>query len=165
VAVEVALELRIPSLPAPVALGTDHLDDLAPPGDQLGQALRLDVGQRPSLRPKTFGEQRDHQSIEGVGLGEATERPGEIADLPRVDDRERQLGAAERCGDGNLEAARRLENYQGRCRLAETRDQPLQAGVVTAHGEGLARRHPPDDLAKRVTAPGGAHTSWNYPGL
>jgi hypothetical protein len=40
-----------------------------------------------------------------VGLGEATERPGAIPDLTRVDDRERQLGAAKRRGDGDLEAA------------------------------------------------------------
>jgi hypothetical protein len=133
VAVEVALQLRIPGLPAPVALGTDHLDDLAPPGDQLGQALYLGIGQRPGLRPDAFGEQRDHLSIEGVGIGAAAERPDEIADLPRVDHRERQLGAAERCGDSDLEAASRLENHQSRHHLAEPRDQPLQAGVVTRH--------------------------------
>lgn len=60
---------------------------------------------RPRLRPNALGKQRDHLGVQGVGLGEATERPGAIPDLTRVDDRERQLGAAQRRGDGDLEAA------------------------------------------------------------
>ena len=72
-----------------------------------------DAGARPTrqplrgraLRPNAFGKQRDHLGVQGVGLGEATERPGAIPDLTRVDDRERQLGAAQRRGDGDLEAA------------------------------------------------------------
>jgi hypothetical protein len=76
VGVEVALQAWIPSLAAAVALGADHLDDLAPAGDQLGQPLRLGVGQRPGLRPDAFGEQRDRLGVEGVGLGEAPRAPG-----------------------------------------------------------------------------------------
>lgn len=70
------------------------------------------AGARPASRcaaaapaERAFGKQRDHLGVQGVGLGEATERPGAIPDLTRVDDRERQLGAAQRRGDGDLEAA------------------------------------------------------------
>ena len=48
---EVALQARLPSLAPPIALGTDHLDDPAPAGDQLRQPLRPGVGERPRLRP------------------------------------------------------------------------------------------------------------------
>jgi hypothetical protein len=73
-------------------------------------------------------------------LARRPERPGEIPDLPWVDHRKRQLGAAQRRGDGDLEAAGRLEDDQGRLRLIQTRHQLLQAGMVTGHGEGLTRR-------------------------
>jgi hypothetical protein len=51
---------------------------------------------------------------------------------------ERQLGAAQRRGDGDLEPAGRLEHDQGGRRLTQMGDQPLQAGMVTGDGEGLA---------------------------
>ena len=58
--VEVALELRIPGLAA-VALGADHLDDLAPAGDQPGQ--------------DALGELRDGLGFQRIGLSEAAEQP------------------------------------------------------------------------------------------
>jgi hypothetical protein len=51
---------------------------------------------------------------------------------------ERQLGAAQRRGDDDLEPAGRLEHDQGGRRLTQMGDQPLQAGMVTGDGEGLA---------------------------
>jgi hypothetical protein len=50
VGVEVALQAWVPSLAAAVALGADHLHDLAPAGDQLGHPLRLGVGERPGAK-------------------------------------------------------------------------------------------------------------------
>jgi hypothetical protein len=57
-----------------------------------------------------LGEQRDRLGVEPVGLGEPAGGAGEGADPVRVDDGERQPGAGERGGDGDLEAAGGLEH-------------------------------------------------------
>ena len=41
--------------------------------------------------PMLAVKQRDHLGVQGVGLGEATERPGAIPDLTRVDHRSGSL--------------------------------------------------------------------------
>ena len=79
---------------AAVALGHDHLDDLAAARHQLAQGLRLGIGNRPRRRPDRLGEMRDRRGIEAVGLGEPAGGAGEIADLARVDHRQRQLRRA-----------------------------------------------------------------------
>ena len=121
VAVEIALQFGNPDLAAPVASAPVISTILAPAGDQLGQPLCLGVGQGPRLRPDAFGEQSDHLGIQGIGLGKTTDYPSEIPDLARIDDRQRQLGAAQRSGHGDLETAGRLEHDQGRRHLVEPR--------------------------------------------
>ena len=111
---------------AAVSFGGHHLDDLAPSGNQLAERAGLVVGQRPGLRVDRLGEVGDRLGVEGVGLGELAGRAGEVADLARVDHRQRQPGGAQRRGHRRLVAAGRLECCSARGLRADRRDNLLK---------------------------------------
>jgi hypothetical protein len=125
---------------AAVALGGHHLDDLAPPHDQFSQGLGRGVGQRARLGMDAFGEQGDRLGIERVGLGQPPERAGEVADLARVDHRQRQSRSGERRGHHRLEAAGGFQHHERRRQRRQALDQAFQAFAVARDGEGLTRR-------------------------
>jgi hypothetical protein len=60
-------------------------------------------GRGSGLRQRA-AEGGEHAGVEGVGLGEPPGGAGEVADLAGIDDRERQVGASEGGGHGQLEA-------------------------------------------------------------
>ena len=60
-----------------LAFCRDHLDDLAPAGDKIGEQLCRRVGELPKLRFSGFGKVRDHGGIDRIGLGALAERLGE----------------------------------------------------------------------------------------
>ena len=88
-----------------LALGADHLDDLPPPGNQIGQQPRGFVGQGPRLGPGRLGEVGDDGGIDRIGLGTLADRLGEGADLGRIDDDDRQPCSRQRRRRDGLEAA------------------------------------------------------------
>ena len=123
-----------------VALGGHHLDDLAPAGDQLCERAGLFVGHRPGRRRDRFGEMGDRRGVQGVGLGELAGRPGEVADLARVDHRQRQARRTQRRRHRDLVAAGRLQHDQRRIEPAQPVRQIFQAFAVARDGKGLPRR-------------------------
>jgi hypothetical protein len=79
----------------PIGLHANHFHHLAAARDQFSQALAVGVGKRAWFGPNTFSEQGDDLCIERIGLGEPSGRTGKIADLPWVDDGERETGASQ----------------------------------------------------------------------
>jgi hypothetical protein len=65
----------------PLALGDDHLDDLASPSHKIGQKPGLFVGHRPDVRFGHLDEMGDHRRVDRIGLGPFAERLGEGAHL------------------------------------------------------------------------------------
>jgi hypothetical protein len=76
----------------PVGLHADHLDELPTTGDQLGQGLRLGLGDRPRFGADAFGGRGDDFGVERVGLGQPPGSAGEVADLAGIDHGQRQAG-------------------------------------------------------------------------
>ena len=81
--------------------------DLAPP---TGRGRRGGPSQvfpkRPCLWTHALGEKGDHLRVERVGLGQAAHRAGEVSDLARVNDTERQPNAGQGRRNSGFEAAR-----------------------------------------------------------
>jgi hypothetical protein len=76
------------------------------------------------------GKQRQHGGIEGVRLGQAPDRLGKVAHLPRIDHGDRHARERERGHDVGFIAAGRFEHHQRRGELLDMRDQGLAPGLV-----------------------------------
>lgn len=74
-----------------VFLRHDHLDHLAPTGDEVaeGHAAGFDMGGL--RRPHGPAKLSNHKRVEAVRLGQPSARPGKVANPPRIDDRHRAL--------------------------------------------------------------------------
>ena len=96
VGVETLRQALVAGLPAAIAFGADHLDDLLAAGNQFTQLAGRLVGNRFRLGADALGEQGDGHRVEAVGLGEPAGSPREVADLPGIDDRQWQAGAGKR---------------------------------------------------------------------
>ena len=82
----------------------------------------------------------NRRGVQGVGLGELAGRPGEVADLARVDHRKRQARRTQRRRHRDLVAAGRLQHDQRRIEPAQPVRQIFQAFAVARDGKGLPRR-------------------------
>jgi hypothetical protein len=100
----------------------------------------LPIRQRPWLRPHRLGEARDRFGVQAIGLGEPPGGAGEVADLARVDDHQRQAGGAERRGDGRLKAPGGLKHDQPRGKRGEAVGQRREAGGVAVESKRLPSR-------------------------
>ena len=118
----------------------DHLDDLTTARHQLSQRLGFGVRDGPGRRPYGFGEVSDRRGVEAIGLGEFAGRAGEIADLTRIDHRERQMRGGEGAGDHRLVSPSRLQRDQDRRQGEQALDKARQAFAVARDGEGLSTR-------------------------
>jgi hypothetical protein len=67
-------------------------------------------------------------------------RPGEVADLSRVDHRQRQPGRGQGRRHRDLKAAGRLEHHQRRADGCQALGQGREPWSVATHGERLGRR-------------------------
>ena len=76
--------------------------------DEFGEVDPLRFPKRPSLWTHALGEKGDHLRVERVGLGQAAHRAGEVSDLARVNDTERQPNAGQSRRNSGFEAASRL---------------------------------------------------------
>jgi hypothetical protein len=110
---ETASQPRVARLAAALAFADDHLDQLAPAGDQLAEGLGGGTRQRSRHRLDGLGEARDRLGIEAVGLGQTPGGSSEVADLPWVDHDQGQPGGGQRAGDRDLEPPGRFQHHQG----------------------------------------------------
>ena len=134
-----ALDTQIARLPEAVAFHADHLNDLPPACDEFSKDLAVGVCDGTRFGTNAFREQRNHLSVERIGLGKSSGRSGEIAYLTRIDNRQRQLGADKRRRDSDLEPARCFKDDEGRRERAQFVGKLLEAVAVTSDGEDLAR--------------------------
>ena len=114
----------------PVPFRGQHLDELPAAGDQRGQLLLRGIRERPRLGTDVGGKPRQDVGIQGVGLREAPDRFGKVADLARIDDGDRQAGQRHRRRDIRLIAAGRLQDDQRGGQRPEVRDQRTQPGLI-----------------------------------
>src|SRR5262245_2029853 len=84
VGIEPALQGAGTSQPAAVRFGAEHLDELAPAGDEFAEVLQLSVGQGARGRTNGLSKVCNDPGIERVGLSEQASGAGEVADLARV---------------------------------------------------------------------------------
>ena len=138
VAVDPPGETRVGGAAAAVGLHADHRDDLAAAGDQFGEPGGIRPGNGPGFGPDALGKERDRLGIERIGLGQAPHGPGEVADLARVDDTQRQPGTGERGRDGRLEAAGGLEHDQRDGQGGKATGEIVETLPVAGNGECFA---------------------------
>ena len=74
--------------------------------------------------------------VQSVGLGQRTGGLGEVPDLAWVDHHHRQC----RSGQGDLQAARSLQQHQGRLQVHYLGDQSLNSGLIVGQDPSLPRR-------------------------
>ena len=98
------------------------------------------LGDPAQLRLDAFGEQRQHLRVDGIGLGEAAERAGEVADLAWIDDDDGHVGGNEAGGDDAFEAAGGLEDDALEVEMAQALDESVDAGLIVCDGESLVGR-------------------------
>jgi hypothetical protein len=121
-----------------LALGGDHLHELAPTQHQRLQPLQFGVGQRLDealalgVLMEHPGKGRQHPRVQCVGLGERAHRAGEVARRARVDHRHRQAGGLDRAGGLELVAAGGLQHHQCRLRAGQLPQQLLDAHRIVA---------------------------------
>ena len=135
-----------------LALGHDHLDDLAPAGDEIGQQPGGFIGHRPRLGPGRLGEVGDHRGIDRVGLGPLADRLGEGADLRRIDHDDRQPRRSQRRRRHGLKAAGGLQRHERGAPAPAAGAQLLQPGSV-------ARDHKRSPLGRTATSKRSFETS------
>ena len=138
VAREPSGERLVDGLAAPVGFHADHLDDLAPPTDEFGEVDPLRFPKRPCLWMHALGEKGDHLRVERVGLGQAAHRAGEVSDLARVNDTERQPNASQGRRNSSFEAASRLQYNKGDGQSLEADDQVVHPLALSWNTECLA---------------------------
>jgi hypothetical protein len=130
------LDARIGAFLA-LPFGPDHLDDLAPAGDEIGELLGGFIGQRPRDDAGCFAEVGDHVGIDRIGLGALADGRGEGADLRRVGDCVRKAGPCEGRNDDGLEATGGLEHDEVGFQHLETGYEVLKPGAGARDGKTL----------------------------
>src|SRR5713226_7643153 len=123
-----------------LAFCRDHLDDLAPAGDKIGEQLCCRVGQLPKPRFGGFSKVRDHGGIDRIGLGTFAERLREGPYLSGIDHHHRQAGAGQASCDHRLETAGGLNRHQLDREWLQPFDQIVDPGARAADGKTLTAR-------------------------
>jgi hypothetical protein len=124
---------------AAVALGDQHLEQLAPARHQGAQVAGGLVRQGSRGRPHRLGEAGDRLRVEPVGLGQPPRCAREGAHLARVDDRDRQAGRGQGRREADLHPAGGLEHDERRREGGQALDQRRHALLVVVDREALAR--------------------------
>ena len=106
------MNTRIACLMEPIGLHAEQFHHLAATGHEFGQVLAVGISERTCFGTNAFGEQSDDLRVQRVGLGEPPCGPGKISDLAWIDDCERQTGAGQSGGYGDLKSAGGLEYNQ-----------------------------------------------------
>ncbi|WRQ70457.1 hypothetical protein SO078_18465 (plasmid) [Sinorhizobium meliloti] len=114
------------------------LGELPAGADQLGElfAQRIDAH---FPRRHVGGVASDHDRVEAVVLGQATEGAGEVAQLVRVDIADRQAGLAQRLFRPALVAAARLQADRSHPPTPQPLQKQRPAGRVVVDAKTLSR--------------------------
>ena len=97
-----------------LSFGGNHLDNLAPARDQIGETSCHLIGQLPELRFGCLGKMGDHRRVDRIGLGSFAESHREGTHLCRIDDHHGQAGTSQTRGHYCFEAAGGLDRHQCR---------------------------------------------------
>src|SRR6187551_2380246 len=108
----------------------EHLDDLAPSGEEGLQLLSLLVGQRTKLRTHGLRKASEDDCVDAIRLGEPAERPPEVADVAGIDCHGWQPGAYESRERSSFQPTCRFQQHQLRCQLLEVVDELDETLVV-----------------------------------
>src|SRR5262249_22380803 len=103
----------------PLGFGSTHLDELTSTRHERLQLAVSLVGKRPYGRLNRFAEVSDDIRVNSICLCEPTGSLGELPDLSRVDNDDRQLGRNELLNEERLVPARRLEHDAVRSKLLQ----------------------------------------------
>ena len=125
---------------APVALGGQHLHQLAATGDQRLELLALRVGQGARLGLDALGELRQDPRVDAVGLGQLSAGLSEVAHLARIDSPRRDAGAKQRGQQLAFVAAGGFQHHQRGTRRRQPLEQPRDPVGVVATLPLLAAR-------------------------
>ena len=117
----------------PVLLSHQHVDDLTAPGNQAGKGLLPGLDRRQRGWPHGDAEPGDDPGIQGVGLCQLAGGTGKIADLPWIDECDRQRGDLQGDDERRLVPSDRFENDQSRWIGLQIFDQ--FSGGVSAVGD------------------------------
>ena len=105
------------------------------------RACACGVGDRPRRRPDRLGEMGDRRGIEPVGLGQLAGGAGKVADLARVDHRQRQLRRGDRARHHASRSRRSPPSRPGPEPARRNRStSAARAFTVARDGEGFAAR-------------------------
>ena len=122
----------------PVALGHQHRQHLAAPGDQTSDGLLLLLGQGPGAGPHRLGEVGQRLGVHPVGLGQPAGGPGEVPHLAGVDHYYRQAARGQEGSYRRLQAPRGLQQHQGWGEAPEPPEQLLQPLLAVGQAEAPA---------------------------
>src|SRR5262252_6259688 len=123
-----------------LTFGGNHLDDLAPTCNQIGETSRHLIGKLPELRFGCRGEMGDYRRVDRVGLGSFAESHREGAHLCRIDDHHRKAGTSQARSHHRLETASGYDCHQCRRQGFEPGDEILDAGSLALEDATLAGR-------------------------
>jgi hypothetical protein len=107
----------------PIAFRDQHVDQLPPARHDGLQIGLLTVGERPHRGLDPGGKLGEHASIDAVGFFQPAEGLGEVAHLPRIDDRHREPGGRERTRGPRFIAPGSFEHNDSRLKRAHPLDQ------------------------------------------
>ena len=91
-----------------LTFGGDHLDDLAPVRNQIGETSCHLIRQLPELRLGCLGEMGDYRRVDRIGLSSSAESHREGRHLCWIDDHHGKAGTSQARGHHCLEAASAL---------------------------------------------------------
>ena len=140
VLLQAAPDLRCPGEAQPVVLGSQHLQELAPPREQGAQRLGGRRGQGARLGADPLGKEGQQRGIDPVGLGELPGGFAEIVDLAGIGHHDREARGGEGHDHGVLKATGGLEDDEGRGRGADPSHQGGHGRRVIGDLPRLARR-------------------------
>ncbi len=95
-----------------VLFGDEHLDDLSPSLEQGSQFLCISVRQRSNIGTHGFCESCEDDGIQGVRFCKPPCGFGEVPDLARIDNCQRQASSCHCAGNRCFEPARSFEHYK-----------------------------------------------------
>ena len=136
--IDLALQAALAEEWAAILLGAEHVHELAAAGDELAERVGLGIRQGTWGGAHGVGKEGDDTRVEGIGLGEAARGPGEVANLPGIDDGHGQSRAGQQGGDGDFVATGGFQDDQGGAQRAHPGEQGGQTSVVRGDAKGLA---------------------------
>src|SRR5579871_1932019 len=135
--IDAFLEARDRDTLLALAFGTDHLDDLPPPRNKVGQQSRRLVRERTRLWLGRLRKMRDDSRINWIGLCALADCLGKGANLGRIDDDDWKLSRSQSCRRNRLEAAGCLQSNNSRRNGFKPLDQLLKPRRITLHHKEL----------------------------